>query len=161
MKSWAAVVTVMLGVAPLAQQADRTTNPLANRPDAADAGQRLYDQTCQSCHGPAGQGDRGPALNSGMFAHGEDDRDLFRTIRVGVPGSQMPPFAGLTDQQIWQLVTYIRGLATATSAVNTTPSNGDPAAGERLFFGTARCASCHQVNGRGGIVGPDLSTAGR
>src|SRR5262249_38695790 len=33
--------------------------------------------------------------------------------------------------------------------------------GEVLFFGKAGCASCHEVNGRGGIVGPDLSNAGR
>ena len=39
---------------------------------------------------------------------------------------------------------------------------GDPAAGERVFFSAAgpRCAACHQVDGRGGKVGPDLSTIG-
>src|SRR3954454_8612076 len=68
----------------LAQQADTVRNPLAGRPDAAAAGQRLYAQTCQSCHGPAGQGDRGPALDSGRFAHGNQDADLFHTIRSGV-----------------------------------------------------------------------------
>ena len=36
-----------------------------------------------------------------------------------------------------------------------------PQSGEALFFGKAACASCHEVNGRGGIVGPDLSNAGR
>src|ERR1043166_8652169 len=36
-----------------------------------------------------------------------------------------------------------------------------PQSGEVLFFGKAACASCHEVNGRGGIVGPDLSNAGR
>jgi len=37
---------------------------------------------------------------------------------------------------------------------------GNPANGEVLFFGKAGCAGCHEVNGRGGIVGPDLSAAG-
>lgn len=39
---------------------------------------------------------------------------------------------------------------------------GDPAAGERVFFHPKgpQCYRCHQVNGRGGIVGPDLSTVG-
>ena len=32
--------------------------------------------------------------------------------------------------------------------------------GEALFFGKAGCATCHEVNGRGGIVGPDLSGIG-
>ncbi len=39
---------------------------------------------------------------------------------------------------------------------------GDSVAGERVFFSAAgpRCAACHQVDGRGGKVGPDLSTIG-
>ena len=36
-----------------------------------------------------------------------------------------------------------------------------PQSGETLFFGKATCASCHEVNSRGGIVGPDLSNVGR
>ncbi len=162
MKTWPVLAILMLGVAPLARQADRTRNPLASRPDAVDAGHRLYDQTCQSCHGPAGQGDRGPALDSGTFARGGEDADLFRAIRAGVAGSQMPPFAGLTDEQTWQLITYIRSLERGPQEREAFGrAAGDAAAGEMLFFGTARCASCHQVNGRGGIVGPDLSAAGR
>ena len=41
-------------------------------------------------------------------------------------------------------------------------SRGDAAAGERLFFHPKgpQCFVCHRVNGRGGIVGPDLSTIG-
>jgi PQQ-dependent dehydrogenase (methanol/ethanol family) len=38
-------------------------------------------------------------------------------------------------------------------------STGVPA-GEALFFGKAGCAGCHEVNGRGGVTGPDLSAAG-
>jgi alcohol dehydrogenase (cytochrome c) len=40
---------------------------------------------------------------------------------------------------------------------------GNPAAiaaGETLFFGKAGCSGCHEVNGRGGVTGPDLSAAG-
>ncbi|HVR87401.1 MAG TPA: PVC-type heme-binding CxxCH protein [Planctomycetota bacterium] len=41
-------------------------------------------------------------------------------------------------------------------------SKGDAAAGERLFYHPKgpQCFVCHRVNGRGGIVGPDLSTIG-
>ncbi|HEY7286589.1 MAG TPA: PQQ-dependent dehydrogenase, methanol/ethanol family [Vicinamibacterales bacterium] len=145
----------------LAQQADVARNPLANRPEAEASGRRLFDQTCQSCHGPAGQGDRGPALNAGRFAHGDGDADLFHAIRTGVPGTQMPPFAGLTDDQIWQLVTYIRSLSSSAAVSPSGFPGGNVKAGEELFFGRAGCAGCHQVNGRGGSVGPDLSTAAR
>jgi PQQ-dependent dehydrogenase (methanol/ethanol family) len=149
----------------LAQQTVPGTagNPLTTNPTAVADGQRLYNQSCQSCHGPAGQGsDRGPALATIPFVHGNADADVFRTIRGGVPGTQMPPFDGLTESQIWQLVAYLRSLRRdAPSAGVTTPASGDAAAGEGLFFGRAACASCHEVNGRGGIVGPDLSNAGR
>src|SRR5262249_2740019 len=39
-------------------------------------------------------------------------------------------------------------------------NSGDAAAGEAIFFGKGSCSSCHEINGRGGIVGPDLSAAG-
>jgi alcohol dehydrogenase (cytochrome c) len=163
MKTWAALVTMVLGVAPLAQQADTTRNPLASRPDAVAAGLRLYDQTCQSCHGAAGRGDRGPALDAGRFTRGSADGDLFHTIRTGVPGTQMPPFPALSDTQVWQVVAYIRSLSSETGATREMSGERSRAAtaGEAVFFGKGGCATCHQVNGRGGIVGPDLSAAGR
>lgn len=39
---------------------------------------------------------------------------------------------------------------------------GDAAAGERVFFHPKgpQCFTCHRVNGRGGVVGPDLSNIG-
>jgi putative heme-binding domain-containing protein len=41
-------------------------------------------------------------------------------------------------------------------------AKGDAASGERLFFHPKgpQCFVCHRINGRGGIVGPDLSTIG-
>src|SRR5689334_18904456 len=139
------------------QQSDTTRNPLGANPDAVAGGQRLYDQACQACHGVAARGDRGPALDTGGFAHGAEDGDLFHTIREGVPGSQMPAFRALRDEQVWQLVAYIRSLSPARVA-DVDAVLGDAAAGETIFFGKGGCATCHQVDGRGGIVGPDLST---
>ncbi len=151
-------------VAGAARQAPQTVNPFAGDASAVTAGRDLYNQMCQSCHGAAGQGtDRGPALASGTFAHGSTDGDVFRSIKNGVPGTQMAGFPGLSDPDIWRLVTYVKSLqptapvATAAGA----PTGGDAAAGEQLFFGAAACASCHEINGRGGIVGPDLSGAAR
>ena len=165
------VVIAALGVlAQQAQVADTVVNPLANDPAAAAEGQRTFAATCQSCHGVGAQGDRergAPALTARGFKHGDGDADLFRTIRSGVPGTQMPSYAALSDQQTWQLVAYIRSLqeaaaATGSPASGTASAAGTTAAGEAVFFGrTANCASCHEINGRGGIVGPDLSNAGR
>ena len=71
----------------------------------------------------------------------------------------MPPFSKLNTEQVWQLLTYIRSLNGANVKVNEVVE-GDPAAGQTLFFGKANCSGCHAINGRGSIMAPDLSTAG-
>jgi len=170
------IVFAFVGAAALAvgaqqaQVSDTVVNPLANDPAAASEGQRLFAATCQACHGVGAQGDRergAPALTARGFKHGDNDGEIFRTIRSGVAGTQMPPYAALSDQQTWQLVAYIRSVqeaaaATGTPVTRSAPADGNGSAGEAVFFGkTANCASCHEINGRGGIVGPDLSNAGR
>jgi mono/diheme cytochrome c family protein len=98
---------------------DTVVNPLANNPTAAIEGQRTFEGTCQTCHGAAGIGDAsrgGPALNTTGLKQGDGDADLFRTIRQGVPGTQMPPYKGLRDEQVWQLVSYIRTLQSRGAA---------------------------------------------
>ncbi len=155
-----------LTIAVAAQQSDTTRNPLGADPAAVAAGQRLYDQGCAGCHAAAGQGsDRAPAL-TGRFAHGSEDGDLFHSIREGVPGTAMTPHRELNDQQTWQLVSYIRSLAGTTrpapAGVSSSgaASSGDVTAGAGVFA-RAQCATCHEIDGAGGIVGPDLSTAAR
>src|SRR5437870_4620963 len=58
------------------------------------------------------------------------------------------------------LIVLIGLCAGVVDAQNSNPAT-DAAAGEALFFGKAGCAGCHEVNGRGGITGPDLSAAGQ
>jgi alcohol dehydrogenase (cytochrome c) len=154
------------GAALLSSQPGRqgvAANPLATSETNLSNGQRLFNQTCQSCHGIAGQGsDRGPALVRTALTHGNADADVFRAIRAGLPGTQMPPSPALSDTEVWQLVTYIRSLQAApTESTASVPESGSAAAGETLFAGRAACATCHQVYGHGGVVGPDLSNAGR
>ena len=118
-----------LTVAMTAQQSDTTRNPLGADPAAVVAGQRLYDQGCAGCHAAAGQGsDRAPAL-TGRLAHGNDDGDVFHSIREGVPGTAMTPHRELSDQQTWQLVSYIKSLAGAGAIPGTISSSGDATAG--------------------------------
>lgn len=140
------------------QAAERQENPLAGQQAAIAAGRRLYEQTCQSCHGGDGRGGRGPALATGVFRRGGEDGQLFRTIRNGIAGTGMPPFSRLSPDQVWQLIAYLRSLS-ATSGTTGERVAGDPAAGEKLFYGKAACDACHEVNGRGRIIGPDLSAA--
>jgi PQQ-dependent dehydrogenase (methanol/ethanol family) len=140
--------------------ATHAINPLAGSSVAVAAGQRLYRQACQACHGGEGRGDRGPALTTSNFPHGSEDVDLFRSIRTGIAGSEMPAFQKLTDDQVWQLISYIRSLNGSAARSNEVVS-GDPAEGEKLFYGKATCGSCHAANAKGGLLGPDLSAAGK
>src|SRR4029079_16267693 len=146
-----------LTMAVAAQQSDTTRNPLGADPAAVVAGQRLYDQGCAGCHAAAGQGsDRAPAL-SVRLAQGSEDGAVFHSIREGVPGTAMTPHRELSDQQTWQLVSYIRSLAGTARLTPPGAPSGDVTAGEAVFA-RAQCATCHEIDGVGGIVGPDLST---
>jgi mono/diheme cytochrome c family protein len=83
--------------------------------DAArvETGRKRFSKTCAAyCHGSGGTGGRAPALNERSAL---TDADLFRTIHDGRRGSDiMPPWgATFNDEQIWELVAYIRSLQSA------------------------------------------------
>jgi PQQ-dependent dehydrogenase (methanol/ethanol family) len=156
-----ALLIAALGAAAQEHTPEREKNPFAGNPAAVVAGQKTFEQACQACHGGSGRGsERGPALTSGRFTRGGMDGEIFLNIRNGIKGTPMPPFPGLKQDQVWQLVSYVRSISGGT-VTGAEKVRGDAAAGEQLFFGKANCAGCHGVNARGGIVGPDLSTAGR
>ena len=134
---------------------EQARNPFVGDPKAITRGAVLFRQECVFCHGVAARGGmRGPDLTTGSWNHGGADADLARTITGGVPGTAMPP-NNLTADEVWQIVAYLRTLQQPVAA-----AVGDRSLGEALFFGTARCSSCHIVNGHGGRLGPELSTVG-
>ncbi|MFP5203880.1 MAG: PQQ-dependent dehydrogenase, methanol/ethanol family [Acidobacteriota bacterium] len=137
---------------------DAVVNPLAGAAAVA-AGKTMYRQTCQACHGAEARGDRGPALDTGNFRHGGTDADLFHTLQTGVPGTLMPSFSALPANSLWQVIAYLRSLSGPGSGNEVAP--GDAAAGETIFWGKGGCGACHEVNGRGSGLGPDLSAAGQ
>lgn len=132
------------------------TNPVAGNPRAIQEGASLFRANCSPCHGLNAQGGgRGPDLTAGRWVHGSTDADLFRTVTHGVPGTEMPANA-FDDSETWAILAYVRSLAPAkTGAVA-----GDPAKGKTVFWETAGCSTCHMVQGRGGVLGPDLSRVG-
>ncbi len=142
----------------MAQPADTPVNPFANDPAAVAAGQKVFNSTCVVCHGESASGGRGPALNTGNFAHGAGDYDIFQTVRSGIPGSQMPSFSRLPADDVWRVVTYLKSLAGKTGGNEV--ATGDAKSGEALFFGAGNCAGCHEVNGKGAAVATDLSDEG-
>ncbi len=81
---------------------------------AIGEGSRLYGQmNCVGCHAHGGGG-MGPALMDGAWRYGSSPSDIFATIVEGRPNG-MPSFRGrLSDQQVWQLVAYVRSLSGLT-----------------------------------------------
>jgi cytochrome c oxidase cbb3-type subunit 3 len=154
------VLALIAGTSPATAQiaspsAAVTRNPLAGDPKAIIDGAVLFRQECAFCHGVSARGGmRGPDLTTGSWTHGGSDADVSTTITGGVPGTAMPPNK-LTDDEVWRIVAYLRTLEKTPA-----PTRGDAQRGESLFFGATRCSSCHIVNGRGGRLGPELTTVG-
>jgi PQQ-dependent dehydrogenase (methanol/ethanol family) len=152
------------GMVAAQNRADTPTNPFAGNAGAVTAGRNTFNGACSACHGPGASGtERAPAL-SGSLKHGSEEYDIFQTIRNGVPGTAMPAFDALPPEEIWRLVTFIKSLsgeaAPARGAPIVAAAAGDAVNGRRVFFGKGDCASCHEVQGQGSVVGPDLSAVG-
>ena len=79
----------------------------------AEEGETIWSFNCASCHGLAGEGGIGPALNSKQFMQSATDEQMRTLIAVGIPGSQMSAYSldyggPLTSEQIRSVVAYIR-----------------------------------------------------
>jgi putative heme-binding domain-containing protein len=130
-------------------------NPLAGNDAAIQAGMGLFRSRCADCHGMDARGVRGPDLTQ-VWASGRTDSGLFRTLRRGVPGTEMPSVGPRTpDDEIWKILAYLK---TISATAQADAASGNAQNGERVF--RANCASCHRVDGVGGRLGPDLSRVG-
>jgi mono/diheme cytochrome c family protein len=92
------------------------TNPVGA--GAADEGAEVFRINCEMCHGPQGHGD-GPAGQSldpkprdlAELQTEAGDDFLFWRISEGKPGTSMVAWKGiLSEEQIWQAVSFIRTL---------------------------------------------------
>jgi mono/diheme cytochrome c family protein len=167
-----------------------------------DRGAALFAVHCAGCHGERGRGD-GPAahllaprardLGSGRFRivstenSVPSDADLFATLRRGMPGSAMPSFAWMSDDDTGALVAVVRELmieefARDLEAVESAegrrllPEEAVAQAREQLTAGSAvpvpaptasgralyerDCASCHGPDGRGRERSPRFNEDG-
>jgi cytochrome c oxidase cbb3-type subunit III len=150
------VVLMLLAASPVLAQ---TANPFIGNQDAITQGKTVYDKNCTACHGAdAGASDRAPAIvnASATSMRGErSDAQLLNVVRSGIPGTAMPAWGTrLSNDDILKLGAYIHALR--GSALDN-PLPGDVAQGREVFFGKGGCAGCHMVEGRGGVLGPDLS----
>lgn len=95
-------------------------NPYTASSKVIESGRVTYQNHCVSCHGATGQGDGPQAvslpgepadLTEHMVIGKHTDGQIFLWIRNGIPNSAMPAFGQeLSEEEIWQLVTYLRTL---------------------------------------------------
>ena len=88
------------------------------------AGRTIYRaMNCHSCHGDAGAGD-GPSapelkddlghpiapanFQRGVLRGGRTYADIYRAIVTGYSGTPMPSFNSLKEEQVWDVVAYLR-----------------------------------------------------
>jgi mono/diheme cytochrome c family protein len=142
-----------------------------------EKGKQIYDQACLLCHGAEGKGD-GPAgwfigryesprprdFIGGSYKFrstpsGEQpmDQDLFRTVTQGIPGN-MPPYSGLSEEERWQVIAYIKSLNKAFKGGKPValllpnppgpPSDAGIENGRKTYIKYG-CQKCHGDNGYG------------
>jgi mono/diheme cytochrome c family protein len=106
--------------------------PLPGAQARAEDGRVIYELQCAACHGLSGAGD-GPAevwlypkprrFTSGLFKIRSTpsgflptDEDLFQTVTRGMPGSSMPSFTYLSEQDRRAAVQYVKFLTAYVDA---------------------------------------------
>lgn len=143
-------------------------------------GKAIYTRYCAECHGPNGAGDgRGAQylypkprdFSRGLFKirstpDGQlpTDEDLYRTVTMGMPGSPMPSFAFLPEEDRRAVVQHVKTLVKNKPATTPTPivvgeepplSIETLSEGKRLYTQLG-CNKCHGETGKGD--GPQVST---
>ncbi|HLH21739.1 MAG TPA: c-type cytochrome [Chloroflexota bacterium] len=143
-------------------------NPVTTTSRTLEAGRQSYTGSCSQCHGALGDG-KGvfgatsfpPAtdLTSGA-ARDLRDGQLFYIIKNGLGFTPMPAYGSqYADQQIWELVSFIRSLqggnapalavptpTTAQLGAVEPPASGDAQRGAAVFS-AAGCSGCHVPTG--------------
>ena len=119
-----------------------------------EAGKRLFDAQCAWCHGNDGDGGTGPNLH-GRLVHATDLKSIVDIVTNGIPGAEMPSFrVPLTEQNIRRVAAYVQSWSRSS-----TPAAGNAARGKTVYEANG-CASCHTIEGRGGVLGPELTHIG-
>jgi mono/diheme cytochrome c family protein len=127
---------------------------------AVSAGQKLFTKSCSPCHGSDGEGDVGPSLNDKQFLSTTPDDTIFSIISSGVPGTEMPAWnqshgGPLTDEDVTQLVAFVRAWEPNAPDRHASPPKGDASRGSDIYNGI--CIVCHGENGQGTNRAPALN----
>jgi mono/diheme cytochrome c family protein len=94
-------------------------NPLAKDANAAQAGQSTFLRSCSTCHGETGDAGIAGASNLKSAAvQAQTDGALEWKIANGNVSKGMPAFGSMSQDKIWQVVSFIRTLKTPTKTAS-------------------------------------------
>ena len=115
-------------------------HPYEDNAWAVAQGKRLFTwMNCVGCHAHGGGG-MGPPLMDDEWIYGGEPENIFSTIVQGRPNG-MPAFRGkLTNDQVWQLVAYVRALGGIPRA-DVRPGRSDHMSGPPVEQGLERAAT--------------------
>ncbi len=130
----------------------------AAQPARADdpPGAKLFTTYCAACHGAGGKGGFAPAIGTEAYLTAHDNAAITQATRDGVIGKGMPAWSKskggtLTDDQIADIVAYLRSLAPATTAPVPVPSAVAPPTPNVVYVQT-KLAVTQSTNAEGDTV---------
>lgn len=86
-------------------------SPYRGQDDAIAAGRRIFVDRCSHCHGEDAEGTKKhPPLKSERVQHQASEGDLHWLLVNGNMRKGMPSWAKLPDQQLWQVIAYLKSL---------------------------------------------------
>jgi cytochrome c oxidase cbb3-type subunit 3 len=94
-----------------ANKVDENTIVYKEDPVLIENGKALFAKNCAACHGQEAGGGTGPNLTDNYWKHGGDIKNVFKTIRYGVPDMGMIAWGDiLTPVEIGSLATFIKSI---------------------------------------------------
>jgi cytochrome c oxidase cbb3-type subunit 3 len=90
-----------------------------------DQGKTIFDMNCAACHGFLGEGGVGPNLTDDYWVHGGSIKDVFATVKYGVPEMGMISWKSqLSAGEMQKVSSYILTLR-GTNPPNAKEAQGD------------------------------------
>ncbi len=158
-------------------EAQNIKNPLPASDEVLQQGGQVYTEACGICHGTDGHA--ATDLGRGMYPPAMDltsphvqhwtDAELFWIIQNGVRMTGMPSWkSSISETDAWRLAHFIHSLPRLNASIEaqraSQPAPAKPGphliAYGKTLYRQEGCFMCHQLNGEGGKVGPDLTVEG-
>ncbi|MDO8367212.1 MAG: cbb3-type cytochrome c oxidase N-terminal domain-containing protein [Saprospiraceae bacterium] len=104
----AAKKEIAIALAGKASEIDESNVTLLTDASAIGEGELIYKSVCVACHGAKGEGTVGPNFTDEYWIHGGGIKDLFKTIKYGVPDKGMIAWAAqLKPADMQKVASYI------------------------------------------------------